>query len=198
MRQKRRLELVKDYDYEINYHPEKANVVADALSRKLLAAMIVKYVDMEHFLINLHKLELEIVPTGLTERLAALTLQPTILESIKQGQNTDPYLMNLKSKIESRKEVAFQTSSDGVIRYGNRLCVPNGIVRKEILMEAHATPYSVHPGTTKMYRNLKMHYWWPGMKKDVVEFVEQCLTCQQVKAEHQRPAGKLKPLNIPQ
>ena len=76
--------------------------------------------------------------------------------------------------------------------------MPAGTIRKEILTEAHTTPYSVHLGTTKMYRDLKMHYWWPGMKKDVIEFVEQCLTCQQVKAEHQRPAGKLKPLNIPQ
>ena len=104
----------------------------------------------------------------------------------------------MKTKIESGKEVAFQISSDGVIRYRNRLCVPDRTIRKEILTEAHTTPYSVHPGTTKMYRDLKMHYWWPGMKKDVIEFVEQCLTCQQVKAEHQRPAGKLKPLNIPQ
>ena len=80
--------------------------------------------------------------------------------------------MNLKSKIESGKEVAFQISNDGVFRCGNRLCVPEGIIRKEILMEAHTTNYSVHPGTTMMYRDLKMHYWWPGMKKDVVEFVE--------------------------
>ena len=83
MRQRRWLELVKDYDCEINYHPEKANVVADALSRKSLATITVKHVDMKHLLMDLHKLELEIVPTGLTERLAALTLQPTILERIK-------------------------------------------------------------------------------------------------------------------
>ena len=153
-------------------------MVADALSRKSLAAMSLKYVDRKHLLTDLHRLELEIVPKGLMEKLAALTLQPTILERIKQSQNTDPYLTSLKTKIESGKEVAFQISSDGVIRYRNRLCAPDGIIRKEILIEAHTTPYSVHPGTTKMYRDLKMHYWWPGMKKDVIEFVEQCLTCQ--------------------
>ncbi|PON33012.1 hypothetical protein PanWU01x14_356190 [Parasponia andersonii] len=112
------------------------------------------------------------------ERLATLTLQPIILERIKQDQNMDPYLTGLKTKIESGKEVAFQISGDGVIRYKNRLCVPDGIIRNEILTEAHTTPYSMRPGITKMYRDLKMHYWWLSMKKDVIEFVEQCLICQ--------------------
>ena len=86
----------------------------------------------------------------------------------------------------------------GVITFKGRLCVPEmDNLRKEIPTEAHSTPYSVHPGTTKMYKDLKMHYWWPGMKTDVVRHVEQCLTCQQVKAEHQRPAGKLQSLDVP-
>ena len=71
-------------------------------------------------------------------------------------------------------------------------------MREQLLIEAHKTPYSVHPGTTKMYQDLKKGYWWPGMKKDVVRFVEKCLTYQQVKAEHQRPAGTLQPLEIPE
>ena len=71
-------------------------------------------------------------------------------------------------------------------------------MREQLLTEAHETPYSVHPRTTKMYQDLKKGYWWPGMKKDVVRFVEKCLTCQQVKAEHQRPVGTLQPLEIPE
>ena len=71
-------------------------------------------------------------------------------------------------------------------------------MRKRILIEAHDTPYTAHPGATKMYQDLKKGYWWPGMKKDIVEFVAKCLICQQVKVEHQRPSGLLQPLSIPE
>ena len=81
---------------------------------------------------------------------------------------------------------------------GDRLCVPvSEDLRREILEEVHYAPYSMHPGSTKMYRTLRELYWWQGMKWDVAEFVSRCLTCQQVKAEHQRPAGTLQPLPIP-
>ena len=63
--------------------------------------------------------------------------------------------------------------------------------------EAHSSAYAMHPGSTKMYHTLKEHYWWKGMKRDIVEFVSKCLTCQQVKAEHQKPIGLLKSLLIP-
>ena len=101
--------------------------------------------------------------------------------------------------MESGKAIDFKISANGSLKFKDRICVPdNEEIKKEILTEAHSTPYSVHPGTTKMYNDLKMHYWWPGMKKDVVEFVARCLTCQQVKAEHQRPAGLLQPIQIPE
>ena len=64
-------------------------------------------------------------------------------------------------------------------------------LRKEILEEAHFIAYSVHPGTTKMYYGIKDLYWWDGLKKDVADYVAKCLTCQQVKAEHQKLSGKL-------
>ena len=64
--------------------------------------------------------------------------------------------------------------------------------------EAHSSTYAMHPGSTKMYHTLKEHYWWKGMKRDIAEFVSRCLTCQQVKAEHQKPAGLLQSLPIPQ
>ena len=61
---------------------------------------------------------------------------------------------------------------------GGRICVPNDEeIKKQILYEAHNTPYAMHPGTTKMYRDLKKHFWWPRMKRDVVGYVARCLTC---------------------
>ena len=67
-------------------------------------------------------------------------------------------------------------------------------LRKLILSEAHDTAYSIHPGSTKMYYDLKERFWWYGMKRSLAEYVAICDTCQRVKAEHQRPAGLLQPL----
>ncbi|GJZ26418.1 putative reverse transcriptase domain-containing protein [Tanacetum coccineum] len=63
--------------------------------------------------------------------------------------------------------------------------------------EAHKSKYSVYPGADKMYYDLRDRYWWPGMKKDIVEYVSKCLTCLKVKAEHQRPSGLLQQPEIP-
>ena len=71
-------------------------------------------------------------------------------------------------------------------------------LREEILEEANFVAYSVHPGAMKMYHNIRDLYWWDGLKKDVADYVAKCLICQQVKAEHQKPSGKLQPLPIPE
>ncbi|RVW88871.1 Transposon Tf2-8 polyprotein [Vitis vinifera] len=129
---RRWIELLKDYDCIIQYHPGKANVVADALSRKSVGS------------------------------LAAIR-------------------------------------DDEILRFGTRLCVPNDEdLRRELLEEAHCSKFAIHPGGTKMYKDLRQNYWWSGMKRDIAQFVAQCLVCQQVKAEHQRPAGSLQPLAIPE
>ena len=100
-------------------------------------------------------------------------------------------------QVQQGADTPFSIQVDTLV-IGNRLCVPDvGDLRREILDEAHNAPYAMHPGMTKMYNTLRQHYWWPGMKKDVAEFVVRCLTCQQVKAEHQAPSGMLQPLSIP-
>ena len=79
------------------------------------------------------------------------------------------------------------------------MCVPDSDeLRKKIMNEAHTAPYAMHHSSTKLYQDLKPFYWWPVMKRDIVEYVVRCLTCQQVKAEHQAPARKLHPLVIPE
>ena len=100
---------------------------------------------------------------------------------------------------EQREGVEIQRSADGIIRFKDRICVPNNEeLRKLILEEAHKIQLSLHPGATKMYQDLKKMFWWQGMKKVVAEYVASCLTCQKVKMEHQKPSGELQPLHIPE
>lgn len=78
-------------------------------------------------------------------------------------------------------------------------CIPNDTeLKEEILHEAHSSKYTVHPGSTKMYQDIHKHYWWPNMKREIAEWVSKCLTCQRIKAEHQKPSGLLQPLEIPE
>ena len=87
--------------------------------------------------------------------------------------------------------------SDGSLQYRGRVVVPpSEDLREEILREFHCSHFTMHPGGTKMYHNLHRQYYWSGIKKRVEDFVQRCLTCQQVKAEHQRPAGLLQPLEV--
>ena len=84
-----------------------------------------------------------------------------------------------------------------VLWFSKRLCVPDCPDIKDLLLkEAHESHYSIHPGSTKMYQDLKERYWWVGMKREIAEYVAQCDVCQRVKAEHQRPAGLLQPLPV--
>ncbi|XP_070040552.1 uncharacterized protein [Nicotiana tomentosiformis] len=116
---------------------------------------------------------------------------------IKAGQFDDPHLLVLRETIlqGSTKEVSI--GEDGVLRLQGRICVPNvDGLRERILEEAHSSRYSIYPGTTKMYCDLKQHYWRRRMKRDIIEYVARCLNCQQVKYEHQRPGGLLQQMTI--
>ncbi|KAL5549797.1 hypothetical protein UlMin_005028 [Ulmus minor] len=173
MRQRRWLELVKDYDCEIIYHPGKANRVADALSRKSTVAVMSIQTMPKALQWEIQKLDLEIIQG----QFSALTLQPTILDGIKGSQELDPAIVKLKELVLEKKKVEFSISPNGVLHCKGRLCIPNDDELKEqILSEAHTTPYSVHPGATKMYKDLREQFWWPGMKKEVAEYVAKCLT----------------------
>ncbi|KAK6145485.1 hypothetical protein DH2020_022305 [Rehmannia glutinosa] len=165
MRQRRWLELVKDYDCVINYHPGEANVVADAFSRKSTQNNTIAIHIRKPELMDLQKMNIEVVSLGSVEaKLAALTLRPTLLDRIQQEQQGDGYYAKVKNDIASGAPSDFKISESGVLRFKERLYVPNrDNLRENVLAEAHSTPYSVHPGATKMYRDLKMHYWWPGI-----------------------------------
>ena len=85
--------------------------------------------------------------------------------------------------------------TDGSLRYRGRVVVPQlTSLREEILREFHCSHFAEHPGGTKIYHDLCHWYYWSGMKRHVRDFVRRCLTCQQVKVEHQKPARLLQPL----
>ncbi|WMV26128.1 hypothetical protein MTR67_019513 [Solanum verrucosum] len=93
--------------------------------------------------------------------------------------------------------MAFEQGEDGVLKYQGRLCVPRADELQERNMEEdHSSRYSIHLGSTKMYRDLREIYWWNSMKKSIVEFVAKCPNCQQVKIENQRPGGMAQNIKI--
>ncbi|RVW85779.1 Transposon Ty3-G Gag-Pol polyprotein [Vitis vinifera] len=146
------LKLWRHYLYGENfeYHPGKANVVADALSRKaqcVLSGLVVYEWKMYDYISEFNPC-FDVHDSGAC--FCTLVAQPTILQKVKE----------------------------------------------EVMKEAHHSRFTVHPGETKMYHDLKRQYWWQGMKRDISQFVSKCLTCQQVKVEHQKPAGLLQPLPI--
>ncbi|KAI3746046.1 hypothetical protein L6452_08464 [Arctium lappa] len=173
MRLQRAMELIKDYDCEILYHPGKANVVADSLSRKAYIGSMcyaITHTSVESTLIN----DLQ--------RWQTEALKP---EHVKSERMVG-YLDSLT--VDNRGIKVFKT----------RIWVPRlGGLREIILKEAHKSRLSIHPGSTKMYHDLRIDYWWPGMKVDICRYVEKCVTCLQVKVEHQKPYGSLQPLDIP-
>ncbi|GJV24488.1 retrotransposon protein, putative, ty3-gypsy subclass [Tanacetum coccineum] len=167
MRQRRWLELLSDYDCEIRYHPGKANVVADALSRK--------------------------------ERNKPLRVRALVLTI---GLNLPVQILN--AQVEARKEENFGTEdlcgmikkleqrTDGTLCLNGRSWIPcRGNLRELIMHESHKSKYSIHPGSDKMYQDLKKLYWWPNMKAEIATYVSKCLTCAKVKAECQKPSGLL-------
>src|SRR3954467_3190015 len=96
------------------------------------------------------------------------------------------------------KAEGFREDEHGAIWFEKRICVPRDEdIRKLILQEAHDSPYSIHPGNTKMYLDLRERFWWPSLKREIARYIALCDVCQRVKAEHQKPAGLLQPLPIP-
>jgi hypothetical protein len=194
LRQRRWLELIKDYDLEIHYHPGKANLVADALSWKgqVHAAIVTQLPD--ELAEDFERLNLGIVAH--TEGIT-IEVEPTLEQEIRKGQIGDTKIQEIKDLITEGRGPDFTEDEQGTIWFKNQICVPDiDSLRETILKEAHDSVYSIHPGSTKMYQDLKQKYWWYGLKKDVASHVALCDVCQRVKAEHQRHAGLLHPLKI--
>ncbi|GJU77632.1 putative reverse transcriptase domain-containing protein [Tanacetum coccineum] len=174
LRQRRWIELLSDYDCEIRYHPRKANVVADALSRK-----------------GREK--------PLRVRALMMTVHNDLPKQIHEAQREAMKRKNVKAKNLGRLiKLIFEFCPDRTCCFGNRVWLPRyGGLRDLVMHESHKSKYSIHPGSDKMYQDLKLLYWWPNMKADIATYVSKCLTCAKVKAEHQKPSGLLQQPEIP-
>ncbi|GJS87350.1 reverse transcriptase domain-containing protein [Tanacetum coccineum] len=174
MRQRRWIELLSDYDCEIRYHPGKANVVADALSRK-------------------ERIE------PLRVRALVMTIGLDLPSRILEAQREAVKIENLGAEDIGGMLKRLEARADGTLCLDNRSWLPcYGDTRSLIMHESHKSKYSIHPGSDKMYHDMKMLYWWPNMKADIATYVSKCLTCAKVKAEHQRPSGLLVQPDIPE
>jgi IS30 family transposase len=119
--------------------------------------------------------------------------------TIIRRQDEDAFIAEEIRRIEEGRPSEFRLGDFNSLWFHDRICVPDIPEIKElILKEAHETPYSIHPGSTKMYMDLKELFWWNNMKREIAKFVSECHTCQRVKAEHQSPAGLMQPLSIPE
>ncbi|GJS95228.1 putative reverse transcriptase domain-containing protein [Tanacetum coccineum] len=186
MRQRRWLELLSDYDCEIRYHPGKANVVADALSRKER----VKPLRVRALVMT--------IGLDLPKRILEAQIEARKPENLKSEDVGGMLIENSKDPEKPRKE-KLEPRADGTLCLNNRSWLPRyGDLRTLIMHESHKSKYSVHPGSDKMYQDMKQLYWWPNMKADIATYVSKCLTCLRVKAEHQKPSGLLVQPAIPQ
>jgi hypothetical protein len=167
-RQSRWLEFLYEYDFDIKHIKGKYNKVVDALSRRgheLHATTISMYQD-----------DLK----GIISEAAKVDLQyMELVTKLQQGK--------MKQKVED-----YKLGNDEILLYRNKIYVPNSHeLRSMILKEMHIVPYVGHPGYQKTVAAVKSQYYWPYMKKEIVEYIAKCLECQKVKAEHRHPDGLL-------
>ncbi|GKA46015.1 putative reverse transcriptase domain-containing protein, partial [Tanacetum coccineum] len=174
LRQRRWIELLSDFDCEIRYHPGKANVVADALSQTER-------------------------DKPLRVRALMMTVHNDLPKQIHEAQEDAMKRKNVKAENLGRLITSiFKFCPDGTRCFRNRVWLPQyGGLRDLVMHESHKSKYSIHPGSDKMYQDLKLLYWWPNMKADIATYVSKCLTGAKVKADHKKPFGLLQQPEIP-
>ena len=150
MRQRRWLELIKDYDLEVHYHPGKANVVADALSRKVHCNCLSAETYNQSLCDEMQRLNLEIIPQG---SLTHISVEPTLHDQVIMAQLHYKSVGIIKQKVleGENKYKCFHVDHKGILWFEDRLVVPkNHELQKQILDEAHHSKFSIHLGSTKM------------------------------------------------
>ncbi|XP_068329661.1 uncharacterized protein [Pyrus communis] len=151
-----------------------------------------------------HDLRSTGVKLGVEDRekalLASFQVRPILIDRVLEAQMNDEETHELIHALSQGKKKDLRVwESNGMLMQERRMYVPNNDeLKKEILDEVHISAYAMHPGGTKMYHTIRPFYCWPGMKREIAEYVSRCAICQQVKAERKKPFGLMQPLPIPQ
>jgi hypothetical protein len=153
--------LIKNYDVRINYHLGKANIVVDALTHtKYCSATFARRMRPE-----LHREIKYLNLVMVNEAAIAVEVEPTLEAEIRKSWLEDEKLKEIRQLIKENKTTDFTEDGNGTLWLGKRICVPNlKLIRDLILREAHDSVYSIHLGNSKMYKDMKIIYWWYGMK----------------------------------
>ena len=131
---------------------------------------------------EMEKLNIEIIQQG---SLTNITVESTIRDQIIAAQKENKGIAHIKERVRKGKAACFRIDDAGVLWFKNHLVVPKvPELRQTILEEAHATRFSIHPRSNKMYHDLKQRFWWTKMKIEIARYVTKCDTCQRVKAIH--------------
>ena len=159
--------------YRIVYKPGITNIAADALSRKEVSED--------------------------SEVTAISTIIPDWLEAIAKGYQDDPQTSKLlKDLTVSGNGSSKLQLSNGILRLGTRVWIGNNhLVQQNIMHSLHASAIGGHSGFQVTYHRVRKLFAWPGIKKDVRAFVDQCTVCKQAKSENVRYPGLLQPLPVP-
>ncbi|GJU31074.1 putative reverse transcriptase domain-containing protein [Tanacetum coccineum] len=175
-----------DYDYEIRYHPGKANVVVDVLSRKdQIKPLRVRALVMT-------------IGLDLPKQILNAQTEAWKPENIKNEYVGGMLIENSKDPERPRTE-KLELRADGTLCLNGRSWLPYyGNLQTVIMHESHKSKYLIHLGSDKMYQDMKKLYWWPNMKAEIATYVSKCLTCAKVKVEYQRLSGLLVQPEIPQ
>jgi hypothetical protein len=184
MRQRRWLELIKDYNLQVHYHPGKANVVADALSRKLHCTILQPLLEDGFNLMH-------------PAVLCSISLRCSLEQKIIEGQKTDKGIFHIKEKMKAQQTMHFRVDEQGILWFNDCLIIPKDReLKNQIMDEAHLSRLSIHPRNNKIYHDLRPHFWWTKMK-EIAAYVARCDTCCRVKAIHMKPASLLQLLSVP-